>query len=127
MLEASVNRGRYLTYQFEAASTNVMFRLSGRTAENSGSRLHGNDVNPILNAISIEAVDAGAAINNLSITANQFSAQAIEVGGDLDSNKLWWLNYFRSDQWRYSISKSWNWILSLTTSAHNTYTGGTTS
>ena len=79
----SVNRGRYLTYQFEAASTNVMFRLSGRTAENSGGRLHGNDVNPILNAISIEAVDAGAAINNLSITANQFSAQAIEVGGDL--------------------------------------------
>ena len=61
-----VNRGRYLTYQFEAASTNVMFRLSGRTAENSGSRLHGNDVNPILNAISIETLAAGAAINNLS-------------------------------------------------------------
>ena len=78
-----VNRGRYLTYQFEAASTNVMFRLSGRTAENSGSRLHGNDVNPILNAISIETLAAGAAINNLSITANQFSAQDIIVGGEL--------------------------------------------
>ena len=79
----SGSTGRYLTYQFEASSSNVMFRMSGRTSENSGSRLHGNDVNPILNAISIEAVNAGAAINNLSITANQFSAQAIEVSGDL--------------------------------------------
>ena len=63
-----VNRGRYLTYQFEAASTNVMFRLSGRTAENSGSRLHGNDVNPILNAISVEAIISGKKINNLTVS-----------------------------------------------------------
>jgi fibronectin-binding autotransporter adhesin len=120
----SVNRGRYLTYQFEAASTNVMFRLSGRTAENSGERLHNNDVNPILNAISIEAVDAGAAINNLSITANQFTAQAIEVSGDLtvtNSGGSTISGVISGDTALVKAGTS-----SLTISANNTYTGGTT-
>ncbi len=120
----SGSTGRYLTYQFEASSSNVMFRMSGRTSENSGSRLHGNDVNPILNAISIEAVNAGAAINNLSITANQFSAQAIEVSGDLtvtNSGNSTISGVISGDT---ALTKAGSG--QLTTSANNTYTGGTT-
>ena len=116
--------GRYLTYQFEAASTNVMFRMSGRTAENSGSRLHVNDVNPILNAISIEAVDAGAAINNLSITANQFSAQAIELGGTLAVTNSGGSTISGVIRGSTAIVKSGTGTLTL--SGSNTYTGNTT-
>ena len=110
--------------EIEASSSNVMFRMSGRTSENSGSRLHGNDVNPILNAISIEAVNAGAAINNLSITANQFSAQGIEVSGDLtvtNSGNSTISGVISGDT---ALTKAGSG--QLTTSANNTYTGGTT-
>ncbi len=123
-LSGGPSTGRYLTYQFEASSSNVMFRMSGRSSENGGPRLHGNDVNPILNAISVEEVDAGAALNNLSITANQFSAQAIEVGGDLtvtNSGNSTISGVISGDTALIKAGSG-----QLTTSANNTYTGGTT-
>ena len=115
---------RYLTYQFEAASTNVMFRMSGRTAENSGSKLHNNDINPILNAISIETLAEGTAINNLSITANQFSAQDIKVGGTLSITNSGTSEISGAITGDTALTKAGSG--QLTVSGTNTYTGNTT-
>ena len=115
---------KYLTYQFEAASSNVMFRMSGRTAEDSGTRLHYDDVNPILNAISIEAVNASTAINNLSITANQFNAANIAIGGNLTVTNSGSSTISGVVSGSTALTKSGTGTLAL--SGSNTYTGSTT-
>ena len=115
---------KYLTYQFEAASSNVMFRMSGRTAEDSGTRLHFDDVNPILNAISIEAVNASTAINNLSINANQFNAANIAIGGNLTVTNSGSSTISGVVSGSTALTKSGTGTLAL--SGSNTYTGSTT-
>ena len=116
--------GRYLTYQFEASSSNVMFRMSGRTSENGGSRLHGNDVNPILNAISIEEVNAGKKINNLTVSGAAVSAAGIEVAGDMSITNSGTSSVTGVVAGSGDFTKAGSGMLSLT--GTNTYSGDTT-
>ena len=120
--------GRYLTYQFQAASTDVKFLLSGSTTAAPGTLDTGPsgnwDTNPIINAISIEEVSAGATINNLTVTANQFNAQAIELGGTLaitNSGSSTISGVISGDT---ALTKAGSGSLALPST--NTYTGRTT-
>ena len=120
----SGSTGRYLTYQFEASSSNVMFRMSGRTSENGGSRLHSNDVNPILNAISIEEVNAGKKINNLTVSGAAVSAAGIEVTGDVSITNSGTSSVTGVVAGSGDFTKAGSGMLSLT--GTNTYSGDTT-
>jgi fibronectin-binding autotransporter adhesin len=119
----SGSTGRYLTYQFEASSSNVMFRMSGRTSENGGSRLHGNDVNPILNAISIETLDTGKKINNLTVSGGAVSAGKITVAGDISITNSDTSTISGVVSGTSKLTKAGTGMLSL--SGTNTYTGNT--
>ena len=115
---------RYLTYQFQAASSNIQFRLSGRTGETSGSKLHGNDANPILNAISVEEVNAGKKINNLTVSGAAVSAAGIEVTGNMSITNSGTSSVTGVVAGSGDFTKAGSGMLSLT--GANTYSGDTT-